>query len=68
MGRFVSRRPGWIVLIWLAVAVTVGALAPDLTKLAAEGEAKTLASDLESRIASAFRRRVYVKYLARSDP
>ena len=40
---FVSRRPGWIVTIWLVVAVVVGCFSPDLTKLAAEGQAKMLA-------------------------
>jgi putative drug exporter of the RND superfamily len=48
MGTIVCRRPGWIVAIWLAVAAAVGVAAPNLTKLAAEGQAKMLASDAES--------------------
>jgi len=53
MRTFVSRRPGWIVAIWLSVAAAVGCLSPNLTKLAAEGQAKMLASDAESRRAEA---------------
>ena len=49
---FVSRRPGWVVAIWLVVALVVGILSPDLTKLAAEGQANMLASDAESRRAA----------------
>ncbi len=45
---FVSRKPGWIVVIWLAIAAVVGCFSPNLTKLAAEGQAKMLASDAES--------------------
>ena len=52
MRTFVSRRPVWIVAIWLAAAIVVGCLSPDLTKLAAEGQAKMLASDAESRRAA----------------
>ena len=52
MRTFVSRRPGWIVTIWLAAAMVVGCLSPNLTKLAAEGQAKMLASDAESRRAA----------------
>jgi RND superfamily putative drug exporter len=52
MGAFVSRRPVWVVAIWLALAVAVGVVAPDLTKLAAEGQAKMLATDAESRQAA----------------
>ena len=44
----VSRRPGWVVGFWFAVAAAVGLLAPDLTRLAAEGQAKLLARDAES--------------------
>jgi RND superfamily putative drug exporter len=49
---FVSRRPAWIVVSWLAVAIGVGCLSPNLTRLAAEGQAKMLASDAESRRAA----------------
>ena len=52
MRTFVSRRPGWIVMIWLAAAMVVGCLSPNLTKLAAEGQAKMLPSDAESRRAA----------------
>ena len=44
----VSRRPGWVVGTWLLVAATVGLLSPDLTRLAAEGQAKLLTGDTES--------------------
>jgi len=53
MRTFVSRKPGWIVVVWLVVAVAVGCLSPNLTKLAAEGQAKMLAADAESRRAEA---------------
>ena len=49
---FVSRKPGWVVVIWLVAAAVVGCLSPNLTKLAAEGQAKMLASDAESRRAA----------------
>jgi putative drug exporter of the RND superfamily len=39
-------------MIWLAAAMAVGVMAPNLTKLAAEGQAKMLASDAESRRAA----------------
>ena len=44
----VSRRPGAVIAVWLSVAAAVGLLAPDLTHLAAEGQAKLLARDAES--------------------
>jgi RND superfamily putative drug exporter len=44
----VSRRPWWVAGGWLALALVVGALAPDLTRLAAEGQAKMLPADAES--------------------
>ncbi len=52
MRTFVTRRPGWVVMIWLAIALIFGCLAPNLTKLAAEGQAKILASGAESRHAA----------------
>jgi putative drug exporter of the RND superfamily len=52
MRVFVSRKPALIVAIWLALAVAVGCLSPNLTRLAAEGQAKMLASDAESRRAA----------------
>jgi len=42
------RRPGWVVAGWLSAAVLVGVLAPNLTRLAAEGQAKLLNHDAES--------------------
>src|SRR4051812_3484635 len=48
MRAWVSRRPGWVVGSWLLVAVLIGVLAPDLTRLAAEGQAKMLAGEAES--------------------
>jgi RND superfamily putative drug exporter len=47
-GMFVSRRPGWIAVIWLVIAAGVGCFSPNLTKLAAEGQANMLPSDAES--------------------
>src|SRR4051794_34911279 len=44
----VSRRPGWVVGFWFVLAATVGLLAPDLTRLAAEGQARLLTGDSES--------------------
>ena len=43
----VSRRPGLVVGSWLALALLVGLIAPDLTRLAAEGQAKMLSRDAE---------------------
>src|ERR1700677_966674 len=53
MRTFVTRRPGWVVMIWLAAVMVVGCLSPNLTKLAAEGQAKILASGAESHRAAA---------------
>lgn len=44
----VSRRPGWVVGAWFTAALVVGAAAPNLTRLAAEGQAKLLGRDAES--------------------
>jgi RND superfamily putative drug exporter len=49
---FVCRRPGWIVAIWLVLAMVVGCLSPSLTRLAAEGQAKALTADVESQKAA----------------
>jgi putative drug exporter of the RND superfamily len=35
----VTQRPGWIVSFWVVVALIFGLAAPDLTRLAAEGQA-----------------------------
>ena len=50
---FVSRQPAVVVGLWLVALVLVVGLAPDLTKLAAEGQAKLLPEGSESAIASA---------------
>ena len=46
---WVTRRPGWVALLWIAAAALVGLLAPNLTRLAAEDQAHLLRSDAESR-------------------
>jgi len=46
--RVVIRQPGWVVLAWCLAALLVTALAPNLTKLAAEGQANLLPEDAES--------------------
>src|SRR3954470_24926646 len=38
----VSGRPGWLVFFWFTLAIAVGLLSPDLTRLAAEGQANLL--------------------------
>ena len=45
---FVSRRPAWVVTIWLALAAGIGCFSPNLTRLAAEAQASMLSSDAES--------------------
>ncbi|WP_337176826.1 MMPL family transporter [Paludisphaera sp.] len=47
-----SRRPAWVVAAWLALAVGVGLGAPNLTRLAAEGQSKLLGAEAESRRAA----------------
>ncbi len=44
----VTRRPGWIVAFWVVLAAGIGLTAPDLTRLAAEGQARLLDDDAES--------------------
>src|SRR5579875_1934590 len=46
------RRPGGVIGLWLIVAAFVGVLSPDLTRLAAEGQAKLLGGGAESRRAA----------------
>src|SRR5215472_1899039 len=46
------RRPGWVVSSWLVLAVVVGWFSPNLTYLAAEGQARMLAGGAESRRAA----------------
>ncbi|MHC5542288.1 MMPL family transporter, partial [Singulisphaera rosea] len=48
LSRVVIRRPGWVVSGWLLVAVVVALAAPDLTKLAADGQANLLPKKAES--------------------
>jgi uncharacterized membrane protein YdfJ with MMPL/SSD domain len=45
---WVTGRPGRVVVIWVAAAVAVGLSAPDLTRLAAEGQSQLLGRDAES--------------------
>jgi RND superfamily putative drug exporter len=47
-----SIRPGWVIGVWLVLAAVIGLFSPDLTKLAAEGQARMLASNAESRRAA----------------
>ena len=47
-GSLATSRPGWIVALWVAAAVAVGLCAPDLTRLAAEGQGNLLGRDAES--------------------
>src|SRR5690242_13542110 len=49
----VSRRPAWVVGFWFTVAVTVGLLAPDLTRLAAEGQANLLTGEASESLRTA---------------
>ena len=44
-----GRRPAWVVVVWLILALGVGLTAPNLTKLAAEGQSKLLGNEAESR-------------------
>lgn len=46
--RLACRRPGWVVSGWFVVAIAVGLFAPNLTQLAAEGQAKLLGRDSEA--------------------
>ncbi len=52
IGTIVCRKPGWIVAAWLIAAGVVAWFSPDLTRLAAEGQARMLASGAESRRAA----------------
>jgi putative drug exporter of the RND superfamily len=44
----VTRYPGWIVGFWVVLAAAIGLAAPDLTRLAAEGQAHLLDEESES--------------------
>ena len=48
----VTTRPGWIVAFWLVAALSMGLVAPDLTRLAAEGQGNLLGKEAESQRAA----------------
>ncbi|HEX8200327.1 MAG TPA: MMPL family transporter [Isosphaeraceae bacterium] len=48
----VSRRPGWVVAAWVAAAALIGLTAPNLTELAAEGQARLTPEEAESSTAA----------------
>ena len=48
--KFVTQHPAWVVAGWLALAAGVGLLAPNLTKLAAEGQAHLIDDKAESTV------------------
>lgn len=48
---WVTRRPWHVIAIWLGLAAAVFAFAPNLSELAAEGQAKLLPHDIESVVA-----------------
>src|SRR5438093_773886 len=49
----VSRRPEWVVAAWVLAALAIGLAAPNLTRLAAEGQAKLTPEGAESSQAAA---------------
>ena len=55
----VTGRPGWVVVFWVAVAGAMGFFAPNLTRLAAEGQANLLGRDAESLVAGEALRRAW---------
>ena len=55
----VIRRPAWVVVLWVAVAGAMSFFAPDLTRLAAEGQANLLGRDAESKDAGEALRRAW---------
>ena len=48
--RFVTQRPGWVVGVWIILVAAVGLMAPDLTRLAAEGQAHLIDDRSESAL------------------
>ncbi len=48
--RFVTQQPIWVVAAWIVVTAGVGLLAPDLTRLAAEGQAHLIDDQSESAL------------------
>ena len=55
----VSRFPGRTVTVWLVLAVVAVAVSPNLTKLAAEGQARLLPQSAESAQAAAMIRHIW---------
>ena len=47
-----SSRHAWVVALWMGIAVAVGICAPDLTRIAAEGQGDLLGKDAESQRAA----------------
>ena len=52
-------RPAWVVVLWFAAAGVMGSFAPNLTRLAAEGQANLLGGDAESAGAGEALRRAW---------
>ncbi len=48
--KFVTQSPGWVVGAWLVLVTAVFLLAPDLTRLAAEGQAHLIDDRSESAL------------------
>ncbi len=48
----VTGRPAWIIALWLIIAGVLGCFSPNLTRLAAEGQARLLGGDSESQATS----------------
>lgn len=59
LARFVTRRPAVVVFFWVVAALAVGLIAPDLTRLAAEGQSRVLGDEVESRKAAEIIARVW---------
>ena len=59
MRSLVTVRPSWVVAFWVAVACAMGIFAPNLTRLAAEGQANLLGGDAESLGAAEVLRRAW---------
>src|SRR3954452_11951185 len=59
ISNVLSRRPARVVGVWLLAAVGVGLAAPNLTRLAAEGQSKLLGPESESRRAAELVRKAW---------
>jgi putative drug exporter of the RND superfamily len=55
----VIDRPAWVVVFWVATAGAMGCFAPNLTRLAAEGQVNLLGGDSESKRAGEALRRAW---------